>query len=85
MTDKPHAITCIGERGALEEPLREWRTEHCINCMNMRKDPARDPWGDPGNSFCKAYGDYLGKGVWMFILTVGCKGFKKDPRKNCKI
>ncbi len=64
---------------------RPWKMEHCLNCANMRKDYARDPWGNPGNTYCIAYQDYLGSGVWMFVLKLGCKHFKHDSRRNIEL
>ena len=51
----------------------------------MKKDYRRDPWGNPGNTFCTEYGDYLGQGVWRFVLKIGCKKFKRDMRRNIKL
>jgi hypothetical protein len=65
--------------------MRAWNMKHCLNCANMKKDYRRDPWGSPGNTFCTEYGDYLGQGVWRFVLKIGCKKFKRDMRRNIKL
>jgi hypothetical protein len=66
------------------ETLREWRVEHCLNCLNMRRDCIKRTW-EAGDIYCKEYKDFIGNDVWKFVLNTGCKHFKKDPRKDVNL